>query len=351
MGLEKYLPKTAENIEEFRQKLEDKFKNFKQNIPAAGLTKEELEQMIAPYKVLKRLEEIEQWVNTFADPAIKTNMTSITALYNEITTTISPNITANVQKIEEMFNEIKDGILPQMQGILDLATTAKNAAEETLERATFAANSANKALTDSNLSLDMVTDFFNRFKITGNMLRDDTLRLRYAAEDLINNVKIELNRIAAVFKMLGDNLSASAAIIYNEAKDIGNEIIEAYNEIKIPVNRAKTFFDRVQNPNLFDLALIFYNIFMAFGHLTIFSYGGQDGAFFEVIEGFREISTEFKELGNAFLGFGNRIKQDVPVVYETIESAMENIKIAINQFLDAISIMTTNLSTNLLPSQ
>jgi hypothetical protein len=139
-------------------------------------------------------------------------------------------------------------------------------------------------------------------------------------------------------------------VIHNAAVDVGSSIVTAYNNIKVPVNQAKTYFDKVQNPSLGDLLFAFYNIFMAFSHLTLLPYGGKQGAFIEVINGFSLVSTEFKDLGNSFKSFGNTIQVNAPLVYNTIITSMDNITNGINIFLGTLSLMTTNLSTNLMPS-
>lgn len=236
-----------------------------------------------------------------------------------------PQISQNIDNIIVISNEIKNQVYPRIV----------NAQEEARKSITYAEDSIIKA-----------NHVITKLKKIGTGLQSDAKNLSNASDIVIKTVQNEFNVISGAFVAYGTALKEAGGHVTAEAKQVGEEMLSAYREIKVPMSRVKHYVNLVAKPKLTDLPFIFLNIAMAFNHMVILSYGGQNSVIWEVIEAFNAISKEFKDLGQAFWNFGETLYDASRILADNIKNSIDKIGGSITAFVDAFKMLGINLAAS-----
>lgn len=309
---------------------------------------QEFKLLIKQFNMVERLDKIIDWKNNFGTPNITVNLSSIQEMADNLRINVIPAIQENISKLNEIKNDVNETIIPQIRNIHEKATEVQLMIENSLPEIEAAAAIMDEAIEEAESVLIVVRKFKGRLDEAVIKLKNNNDIFIDNANNLINVVRNEIDNIGDAFINLGNKMKAGADVIVDEAGDIGNALIGGHNEIKIPLNRCIHYINLIRNPNLFDLAFVFYNIFKIFSHMSFENYGGQGGVFEEVMEMFSEIGNEFKDVGVALLDFGSTTKDESEKIILASNNAVINIRDAINVFVGSLSFNLHGWSLELL---
>lgn len=236
-----------------------------------------------------------------------------------------PQISQNIDNIIVISNEIKNQVYPRIVN---------------------AQNEARKSITYAEDSIIKANHVITKLKKIGTGLQSDAKNLSDASNIIIKTVQNEFNIMSGAFVAYGTALKDAGGHVTAEARQVGEEMLSAYREIKIPLERVKYYVDLVAKPKITDLPFVFLNIAMAFNHMVILSYGGQSSVIWEIIEAFNAISSEFKDLGQAFWSFGDTLYLSSMNLSNSINGSIDRIGDSITGFVNAFKKLGVNLAAS-----
>lgn len=255
------------------------------------------------------LNELESWINNYAVPTIDSNLTDLTNIRDKLKKEIDPLIV----NLNEMVKKS-----------LSLATTAKM--------------KANKLL--------------SVFDHAAVELSVDVYYLEQGAIKFKNTLLSEFNRIKEAFVELGGDLKNATQYILNDMKEAATAMGDAARETKIPLLKSVEHVKKIYPvKDITQLVTNFYDIFMAISYLTYLPTGGQYAVLWEVVEGFVEVTREFKDISLGFERMGRIFKTAPAHVGSKMKLSFNNIENGINELIYSFGYIIKRLSYNLLNDQ
>jgi ribosome-associated translation inhibitor RaiA len=271
----------------------------------------DLREQLKRYNIVKRVNQIEEWIKQFGEPNIKSNLSDIRNIYTDIRNNIKPDI--------------------------------------------------DNAVSWARDAIGKAQNLVNKVKKAGEDLGADAQEIETAGRELWSEIIRIMANIRQRMINFGENIKDSAQTnvvayarrVKNAVYDAAGELTEAYNEIRVPTERVSHYKDLLWRDR-YNLVAVAYNAFYALGHLTFFNHNGQGGCLEEIIEAFDEIGGGFSNLGNEFRIFANHFNQFAVHLKAyarrmalKIEDDLEELQGALTTFFSKIRNMGINLSNNL----
>ena len=257
----------------------------------------------------KGLINLETWINDYAIPTIGDNLTDLTIIHDKLKKEIDPLIT----ELNEMVKKA-----------LSLSITAKKKADKLLSVFDHAA-----------VELDV-----------------DVYYLEQGAIKFKNTLLSEFNRIKDAFVELGGDLKDATQYILNDMKEAATAMGDAARETKVPLLKVVEHIKKIYPvKDITQLVTNFYDVFMAMSYLTYLPTGGQYAVLWEVVEGFVEVTREFKDISLGFERMGNIFKTAPAHVGTKMKLSFDNIENGINELIYSFGYVIKHLSYNLLNEQ
>lgn len=263
---------------------------------------EEIKKQLEPYDVIRKINELES---------------KMRAIESWRVNDASP-------QFRDLFNATRDN-----------ASKALNAAQEAIKASDMAKAVEGKviavgeAVNDAKTQVFKVRDVFinisRKIRARVDNIKTITLNLSKAITDGMDSIKASADRTAARFPKWGEIFKKDIEHVYQQIQD-------TINEMAIPLERVKHYTDILKNPNIFDLLLTFYNVYMAFGHFVFIPHGTQGSVMQELEEGLTQTFGALQELGvdmkNGMYEWETNLKtlfSDVKNRFNIIGSIMESL--------------------------
>jgi len=247
------------------------------------------------------------------------------SIYNKFETEIIPAINANIVEIKSFPAKI-----------------AESAKQIT--------NQMQTKITDyvDNTVLPPLLAMKDTFVSVGDGLKNDIQIVVNQGTKMTNNMKAEMVKIKDVFVGFGTNIKNQATGIANGAKKVGDELVEAVREIKVPLDQSIAWAKKIpKHARKLDFIAMGIDAFNAIGYLVLTTRAGQKGVIPEMSEGFSEISGAFTGLKNNFNSFGNTLKNESTNIGNQIQTSTTNIKNNTDAFLLSFKSTFDNMSTRI----
>jgi hypothetical protein len=287
------------------------------------------------YDVFGRMDELNEWKDSYATPNIENDSSNILTIINDISNNIIPQINDSIAKINEMKNDINTVIIPSINDVINRSARVEELVNLIVPKINAARQVLDKALLDAKTALQQTNIFKTRLTNAGSALKTANSDFIKKTNALIETTKTELVNIENSFINLGIALKNGGKLIYDQSANIGNSLVSSYNDISVPVNRANYYIQILKKPNIVDLMLTFFNVYKVFSHLSFENYGGKSGAFQEVMNMFNRIANEFTTLGNNFKSFGSSVYDKAQGIPVAMEAAINNISTALVNYLNS----------------
>lgn len=292
------------------------------------------------YNILARLRAIENKVNKDIDPRLA-EQTSI--------------LSDQIRELKSLIGKVNNEIIPAINETAGKATSASNLAIEAQKRSEsvldIVVDAKNIALDAKSKIMDAVAtvqEIKDRFIFAADGLETDIIGLKAAAEEFITVLTRELSGLGSQFKEWGTKIADTVKTVGEKAQRVGGELGEAVVQIGKPLKAcADHAYEMGEDMVDGDVLGAVGHAEKALEYLTFKGYGGQDSVLEELMEAFKEISTEFIALYNALVTFGDTTEKESDDLKNRIEHANLLIKQSFNKFTNAFYAVFFNLQYRL----
>ena len=319
----------------------------------------------------KRIETIESWRNSTADPKLAENITNIQNIFSKMNNEIVPSINKAASLAQTASQTAQEAsskainALDQSISSANLAQTASNLAQQAQQQAQAILTQAETAASQANSALEQVLVLQERFTFAAENIEKDIDNVRVKAENFVTVLIRETTAIAEQFKVFGDTMYEKTLPIQQSAQAVSDEINEMLSEMGPPLHHAEVYINATANEGL---GLALYNTLMVVACLVsremidTINYGafGAKRAWLdrykntangsvleELFEGFGEITNNFVQFGQKVLDLGNDVQGVTGELQERISISTTLIDIAFKEFTDAFYSIFFNLSFTL----
>lgn len=193
-----------------------------------------------------------------------------------------------------------------------------------------------KAVKAANTSLRVE----NNMVSASSVLATDTKNIQVSGTKLQNTIKKEVGNIEMAFEEFGKETKNSASHVSGSLSGLGSEFINTANRISYPLSVISTYAARFRNDGI---------IYMPYNGYVCFLYGfvRSNGALPALRTSFSYLRNRCNTLSNSFSNYGNTVSANASKLKNTINKAIDNINIALTEFLNSFGLMGSNLSKNL----
>ena len=318
-----------------------------------------------------RIETIEKWRNSTADPKLAENITNIQNIFSKMNNEIVPSINTAVSLAQTASQTSQEAsskainALDQSISSANIAQEASNLAQQAQQQAQAILTQAETAAAQANSALEKALELADRFTFVAENIGKDIDKVKEKAESFVTVLIRETTAIAEQFKVFGDTLYAKTLPIRDAANSIGDKVNEMLSEINKPLHHAKVYINATANDGLTVAA---YNTLMvvaclvsremidkinygAFGAkrewLDRYKNTANGSVLEEVFEGFGDIIGGFVIFGQKVLELGGNMKGVTDNLQERIGISTTLIDIAFKEFIDVFYSIFFNLSFTL----
>lgn len=333
-------------MSEYIKKWKDSIKGIKENI--GGST--DLDNL------LTRIQDLEQWKNTYADPNIQKNIDEIRTLLSQsqyiqdnIQYTLLPQIQDAQTKANTALNQIPIAVNNAKNELTNYTDTTKIQIEDRLNNVVLP-DIYNKLLTNinsyvQNNIIPPITKMKDIFVNLGKGLKSDIDTIVYQASQLATTLKNESKNIQNEFVGFGEGLKTESEGISNAIYVLATQMSDAVNEINAPLSEVtyqlKVAAQRANNLNYLGAIIA---VVRAVEVMVWRGARGQSSVLIEVIEALLQIGRAFNNLNVQFHDFGGMVKYRSDRITNQFDASEQNITNSITGLTASLKGLFDNMA-------
>ena len=311
-----------------------------QSIPVSTITSDIRNIRELPNEVRRlrqEIAELRKWKDSDAIPKINKSLTNIENINTNITSKILPDI-------QNIHTDISANLVPRINDATQKSLDASNIA-------VFAKNASESARNEALGAAELVKKFYGMFQDVGNGLVTDMKNVVDKEKRLMEVMAYETGRIKTVFTDFGVEVKDRSIDVAASMQELAKQLIDAVEEIKIPMDVAATNGLRIlPRANRLDWLGALSAAYHCIAYMVWAGYGGQNSVLLETIEAFVQISRASTRLRSDFNYFGSGVSRNAEDISLQISRSVNNIKLALNDFIGSFQNVFYNMSMRLQTS-